>query len=146
MTKRYSIDDISSTLWTMIEENVAIICACLPMCRMLLAWVFPSVFDVSKASSSSSSSSPSSYGSGASRPKPYEWQPFSGSPKSEGFTHSTVQRGEGTSEEYILDSLHGDAALGKPTLEIGSIRKTTEYEISYENEPRSTMVNQVMTV
>ncbi|KZZ99086.1 hypothetical protein AAL_02637 [Moelleriella libera RCEF 2490] len=36
--------DIDSTLWTMIEENVAIICACLPACRIILALVFPDAF------------------------------------------------------------------------------------------------------
>ncbi|KAG9250314.1 uncharacterized protein F5Z01DRAFT_683959 [Emericellopsis atlantica] len=34
--------DIASTLWTLIEQNVAIICACLPMCRLPLASILPS--------------------------------------------------------------------------------------------------------
>ena len=33
--------DISSTMWTIIEPNVAVICACLPMIRPLIVKVFP---------------------------------------------------------------------------------------------------------
>ncbi|ORY55910.1 uncharacterized protein BCR38DRAFT_461870 [Pseudomassariella vexata] len=36
--------DIASTLWTIIEDNLAIVCACLPMCRLPLAYLFPSLF------------------------------------------------------------------------------------------------------
>ncbi len=34
--------DIASTMWTMIEMNVAIVCACSPMIRPLLVRLFPS--------------------------------------------------------------------------------------------------------
>lgn len=33
--------DISSTMWTIIEPNVAVICACLPMVRPLIVRIFP---------------------------------------------------------------------------------------------------------
>ncbi|KAI1398484.1 integral membrane protein [Hypoxylon fuscum] len=36
--------DVASSAWTVIEENVAIICACLPMCKGPLNWLFPSIF------------------------------------------------------------------------------------------------------
>ncbi|RDW65585.1 hypothetical protein BP5796_10277 [Coleophoma crateriformis] len=36
--------DISATSWTIVEANVAIICACLPSCRMLLSCVLPRFF------------------------------------------------------------------------------------------------------
>ncbi|RYP05796.1 hypothetical protein DL764_003565 [Monosporascus ibericus] len=49
--------DVASSVWTVIEQNVAVICACLPMCRCLLARLFPSVFDRAASTSASSSSS-----------------------------------------------------------------------------------------
>ncbi|KAK4215225.1 hypothetical protein QBC37DRAFT_439622 [Rhypophila decipiens] len=36
--------DIDSSIWTMIEMNLAIICACLPVCRLPLAYAFPGYF------------------------------------------------------------------------------------------------------
>ncbi|KAK3693445.1 integral membrane protein [Podospora appendiculata] len=53
--------DIASSIWTMIEENLAIICACLPVCRLPLAYVFPTCLSSSstgKKSTGSSGSSP----------------------------------------------------------------------------------------
>jgi hypothetical protein len=38
-------------MWTLIEDNVSIICACLPTCRPLLARIFPSLFGYSEAGS-----------------------------------------------------------------------------------------------
>lgn len=35
--------DISSTMWTVIEMNVSIVCACLPMVRPLIVKVFPKI-------------------------------------------------------------------------------------------------------
>ncbi|KAK3937530.1 integral membrane protein [Diplogelasinospora grovesii] len=47
--------DIASSVWTMIEENVAIICACLPVCRLPLAYLFPTQFSSTGSSSSKKS-------------------------------------------------------------------------------------------
>ncbi|RYP93561.1 hypothetical protein DL770_000303 [Monosporascus sp. CRB-9-2] len=49
--------DVASAVWTVIEQNVAVICACLPMCKCLLGRLFPSVFDRAPSTSASSSSS-----------------------------------------------------------------------------------------
>ncbi|KAK3987647.1 integral membrane protein [Cladorrhinum sp. PSN332] len=48
--------DIDSSIWTMTEIHLAIICACLPLCRLPLAYVLPVYFSSSPFSSSSSSS------------------------------------------------------------------------------------------
>ncbi|KAM7190474.1 hypothetical protein V8F33_009457 [Rhypophila sp. PSN 637] len=40
----FALDDIDSSIWTMIEMNLAIICACLPVCRLPLAYAFPGYF------------------------------------------------------------------------------------------------------
>ncbi|VBB71324.1 Putative protein of unknown function [Podospora comata] len=47
--------DIDSSIWTMIEQNLAIICACLPVCRLPLSYILPSYFSTSTPPSSSSS-------------------------------------------------------------------------------------------
>ncbi|KAK0732395.1 hypothetical protein B0T21DRAFT_393906 [Apiosordaria backusii] len=47
--------DIDSSIWTMIEQNLAIICACLPVCRLPLSYILPSYFSTSTSPSSSSS-------------------------------------------------------------------------------------------
>ncbi|KAJ4259193.1 hypothetical protein NW757_002522 [Fusarium falciforme] len=116
--------DIASTLWTMIEENMAIICACLPMCRMLLAILFPAWFAGSKASSSEDYVL-----SDRSGDQPGAWRPYVGPRHAEGFNQSEVLRTDGASEEYILDSLKGNDAPS----EIGIVRKTT-YGVTYETD------------
>ncbi|KAK0668217.1 hypothetical protein QBC41DRAFT_347410 [Cercophora samala] len=47
--------DIDSSIWTVIEQNLAIICACLPVCRLPLSYILPSYFSTSTSPSSSSS-------------------------------------------------------------------------------------------
>ncbi|CCC06345.1 hypothetical protein SMACR_00560 [Sordaria macrospora] len=39
--------DLDSSIWTIIEQNMAIICACLPVCRLPLAYLFPKHFAIS---------------------------------------------------------------------------------------------------
>src|SRR5690348_7998534 len=108
----------------MIEENMAIICACLPMCRMLLAILFPAWFAGSKASSSEDYVL-----SDRSGDQPGAWRPYVGPRHAEGFNQSEVLRTDGASEEYILDSLKGNDAPS----EIGIVRKTT-YGVTYETD------------
>ncbi|KAL0475580.1 hypothetical protein QR685DRAFT_53433 [Neurospora intermedia] len=40
--------DLDSSIWTIIEQNMAIICACLPVCRPPLAYLFPKYFAISR--------------------------------------------------------------------------------------------------
>ncbi|KAK3495769.1 hypothetical protein B0T13DRAFT_401473 [Neurospora crassa] len=40
--------DLDSSIWTIIEQNMAIICACLPVCRLPLAYLFPKYFAISR--------------------------------------------------------------------------------------------------
>src|SRR5687767_448067 len=120
----------------MIEQNVAIICACLPMCRMPLSWLFPSVF----GGITKSSPSKYTYGSGdhrqiESQSQSSAWQPYHGPSKS-GANHSVVQHSDGASEEYILTSVPQGARKDEQDLgdEGSNIRKTTKFQISYERE------------
>ncbi|KAL7945957.1 putative PTH11-type G-protein coupled receptor protein [Trichoderma barbatum] len=129
--------DITSTLWTIIEENVAIICACLPMCRVVLAFMFPRIFggNTTKGSTGASgalgSENHNKYGYARSQspPRRQSWKPYSG-PGGDGVNRSAAHQGDDASEEFILTSVqrHGS------TDEDGAIRKTTKYEVSYEND------------
>ncbi|KAJ4855174.1 hypothetical protein CI102_1996 [Trichoderma harzianum] len=130
--------DITSTLWTIIEENVAIICACLPMCRIVLAFLFPSVFggNTSKGSTGASgglgSGNPNKYGYARSQSpsRRQSWKPYSG-PGGDGVSRSTAaHQSDDTSEEFILTTVQRH---GSTDGDDGAIRKTTKYEVSYEN-------------
>lgn len=120
----------------MIEQNVAIICACLPMCRMPLALVLPSVF-ASKLGGSGSSSHPYGSTDDTSRHRAgdnggtTDWKPYVGPRKVEGFSRSAAMRADGASEEYILDPVSGSDSLRDGVV----IRKTMHYDITYESDP-----------
>ncbi|EGY21643.1 hypothetical protein VD0002_g6124 [Verticillium dahliae] len=143
--------DIASTLWTMIEQNVAIICACLPMCRLPLAFLFPSTFgstsrqrssykyggsnnshNAARSNNTSNNMSSSQHSSSHSA-----WQPYGGPAKTGGANRSIVHHSDDMSEEYILTSVkrQGSEDEGDGDGDAGAIRKTTRYEISYEREP-----------
>ena len=94
---------------------------------MPLAWLFPSVFAGSKTAASNP------YESGeASRDRGHNWQPYTGSSKTEGLNHSSIHRSDNTSEEYILDSVDSESGSRQGKGEFGAIRKTTKYKVSYE--------------
>jgi hypothetical protein len=136
------IVDIASTLWTIIEENVAIICACLPMCRIVLAFLFPQTFGSNIASKGSTGAS-GALKSGSRNKHGYErsnspsrhqsWKPYTGPGGDTIISHSAAaHQSDDTSEEFILTTVqrHGSADD-----QDGAIRKTTKYEISYETQP-----------
>lgn len=127
---------IASTLWTMIEENVAIICACLPMCRMVLGWMFPKVFGFSPNNSEKDDSNGTdptiTIGQRRTRGVGGQWQPYAGPPKSEGFNQSIVQHPDETSKEHILSYPNSPEVFND-----GAIRKTTQYEVSYEMQSKN---------
>ncbi|KAF9869840.1 integral membrane protein [Colletotrichum karsti] len=143
--------DIASTLWTLIEDNLAIICACLPMCRLPLTYVFPTVF----ASKQGSSNGSSGYGSaprsskgnfnfvhaGTSR---NDWHPYQGREEKASIHLTNVHAGrprvaDDTSEEYILQptSKSSGNTPRQPSEEIEdgrAIRKTTDFHMSYAEQ------------
>ncbi|KAI8307201.1 Satratoxin biosynthesis SC1 cluster protein 4 [Colletotrichum sp. SAR11_59] len=145
--------DIASTLWTLIEDNLAIICACLPMCRLPLTYIFPTVF----ASKQGSSNVSSGYGSaprsskgnfthaGTSR---NDWHPYQGREEKTA-THLTSvhanrsRLGDDSSEEYILQSIPKDsgpssARRSEDVEDARAIRKTTDFHMTYDQgEPRA---------
>ncbi|EEY22946.1 integral membrane protein [Verticillium alfalfae VaMs.102] len=108
LTRCETIDDIASTLWTMIEIHVAIICACLPMCRLPLAYLFPSILGTTAKTSPSNATSASEQPQGA-PDVPLEPLPTRGGDveKGEGNPAAFVRATRGDSEEYILRPLTG---------------------------------------
>ncbi|OOQ87872.1 integral membrane protein [Penicillium brasilianum] len=71
--------DIASSVWTITEENVAIICACLPMMWAPLARLFPSFFSTSKAADSHVSLSVRSPGHNDTSRSRTDWTQLDGS-------------------------------------------------------------------
>lgn len=115
----------------MVEENIAIICACLPMCRMPLAWLFPTVFGGTTTRATSSYR----YNSTQRTDRPISgWQPYSGASKTEGFGQGSETRGDDTSEEFILNDMQPAPGVENSGRDVGAIRKTTQYTVSYEQE------------
>ncbi|KAG5924436.1 hypothetical protein E4U42_004635 [Claviceps africana] len=129
--------DIIPILWAMAEQNVAIICACMPMCRIVLAFIFPNAFASAATGASSASDSKGrlcTLGSiprrGFRSPSHREWHPYSGPPP--GGSSRSIARyhaDASTSQVSIL------ASMARPGVSEtnGRIWKTTQYEISYEN-------------
>ncbi|KAM0276122.1 hypothetical protein ACHAQH_007048 [Verticillium albo-atrum] len=128
--------DIASTLWTMIEQNVAIICACLPMCRLPLAFLFPSTFGSSPRNQSNynygSNNTPNN---NMNSQNSSSWQPYPGPSKTGGTNRSIVHHSDEMSEEYILTSVKRQPSDDDvESDDVKAIRKTTRYEISYERD------------
>lgn len=122
----------------MIEINVALICACLPMCRMVLAWMLPGLFgsmtisSTPKGAHSSGSSDPTmTIGHRRLRSLNGEWAPYTGPTMADGVNHSEAHHHDETSEEFIL-SPYQKVYIQEDT--DGIIRKTTQYEVYYESE------------
>ncbi|RYP28191.1 hypothetical protein DL766_005999 [Monosporascus sp. MC13-8B] len=141
--------DVASSVWTVVEQNVAVICACLPMCKRLLGRLFPSVFDRAASKSAPSSSSwpaprypldldPEFGGGGKSYVRSAVWirirdsngEKFSPrmSPSVSAPFYATSDSG---SEEYILETVRTRAYCGDGTdVDHHGIRKITQKSIS----------------
>ena len=136
--------DISSTMWTVIEMNVAIVCACLPMVRPLIVKVFPKLMP--KSSSNNAKYGTHSYGTkshlaGHSQARDKnEWIQIG---EKNGIHMTTVRKpGSTGSEESIL----GAGIEGGPSIvpqqanwppgsdQQMSIQKTVQYSIEYSQK------------
>ncbi|KAK2605594.1 hypothetical protein N8I77_008420 [Diaporthe amygdali] len=134
--------DIASSMWTIIEDNTAIICACLPMCKRSLAVVFPCLAFRGHQTLKGNEPSQPSIGSRI------RWTQFFDGTAGKKIqaalaldarqvkTHSEVHTGSYPSEEFIMSPMHGSQADESPgSQEAGAIRKVTRYEVSYEDAP-----------
>lgn len=116
--------EIGATMWTILELNIAIVCACLPMCRMPLAKLFPKIFP------STGSSHPNTTAFTHAGTSKNDWTP---STHDRGHNRShlaSVAGGDNNSEEFILQDRNGTHLHP-----IGGerIQKTTQFEVRYED-------------
>ncbi|KAK3358071.1 hypothetical protein B0T25DRAFT_176443 [Lasiosphaeria hispida] len=130
--------DISSTMWTMIEMNVAIVCACLPMVRPLLVKLFPSLMPKSSSNARKYGGASGGTGGGGgfgskgymsshSQDREGEW---ARSEAQDVIRMSSIRKGDQSSEEYILH----DAKEAPELQEKGpkGIQKTMQFTVAYE--------------
>lgn len=129
------IDDIASSVWTILEENIAITCACLPMMWMPLARLFPSFFSLDHgAETYGSSAARSSELKATSQPRS-DWNQLHAYPDTRG-SISTNQisnsqnRPSEDSTGPILPSSQGSETQYQSAQ---GITKVTEYHVSYSN-------------
>ncbi|TEA18761.1 Satratoxin biosynthesis SC1 cluster protein 4 [Colletotrichum sidae] len=140
--------DIASTLWTLIEDNLAIICACLPMCRLPLTYIFPTFFGTKQGSTAGSYSFASSQRTNTSNfvhagTGRNDWHPYQGREEKKGTNLTSVHAnkprlGDDTSEEFILSPVKDSRSYvrdpSQDAEEPRAIRKTTAFHMSFDEE------------
>ncbi|ORY59185.1 uncharacterized protein BCR38DRAFT_498924 [Pseudomassariella vexata] len=122
--------DIVSTMWTIIEMNVAIVCACLPQIRPLIVKLFPKLMSGS-FSPRDRPSGKTPYDSAFSRgirhsQANYVDNDWEHGDCKDGFNMTNIRKGDAGSEEYIL---HEDKSL--------QIQKTVGYSIEFSKDSPS---------
>jgi hypothetical protein len=117
----------------MMEENVAITCACLPMMWMPLARLFPSFFSTDHGTDSYGSSATRNSGPAiTSRPRS-DWNLVHAKPDTKGsismnqISNPQARPSEDSTGEILPSSPGCEAQYQKPT----GITKVTEYHVSY---------------
>ncbi|KAJ5588509.1 hypothetical protein N7537_011187 [Penicillium hordei] len=127
--------DIASSMWTMLEENVAITCACLPMMWMPLARLFPSFFSLNGGTDSyGSSGARSSELKATARPRS-NWSPLNAYPDTQssiGMNHTGDSRNRPSEDitGQIFPSGPSGAAQYQNAM---GITMVTEYRVSFSN-------------
>jgi hypothetical protein len=131
----FSLDDIASSVWTITEENIAIICACLPMMWAPLARLFPSLFSIRNGGDSHVSLAVRSLGPDTTSRSRRSWTQLPGAFDDTGgsdVNHNSdfQNRPSEDSTGQILPSGQG----GKPQNQDAKvIRKVSEYRVSYSS-------------
>ncbi|KAI0139584.1 integral membrane protein [Hypoxylon sp. NC0597] len=121
--------DVASSTWTVIEENVAIICACLPMCKGPLNMLFPSIF-ATTTKRVSSGYKPDQRTDNSHR---NYWSPIRGDKEMLSTRVTSVQGRKpstgNNSEEYMLE-ITSSADRSSDIEYVRGIRKVIEYDIT----------------
>jgi hypothetical protein len=116
-------------MWTIIEGNVAIICACLPMCRVALRLLFPSIF------TGTEESRPNKNTFSQSGKVKNDWTPSQDDTSRNNSGHGSVSGGgQSASEDYALRDLeHGKGEVDRGRhRDGGGITITKEYSVMYD--------------
>ncbi|KAI5918372.1 hypothetical protein F4810DRAFT_715547 [Camillea tinctor] len=123
--------DVASTMWTIIEMNVAVICACLPQIRPLIVKLFPKLMpayygsrDKSNKPGPDSKVSKKSYIDSQQNPEQERWVPAH---SQDGVNLTNIRRGETSSEECMIHD--DDKGL--------QIQKTVQYSVEYSGDGRA---------
>ena len=124
-------------MWTIIEPNIAIICACLPMCRMPLQRMFPKFFPGTEPTRPSKTTF-SHAGSGKNdwTPSRQEWS------TNRSALGSISVGGKAGSEEYILHDRPTVVERDEQGARAG-IQKTTQFSVQYDDVPSITLGEQI---
>jgi hypothetical protein len=132
--------DIANVMWTIIEPNVAVVCACLPILRPFIVKLIPALrskgtsnrYYNSNAYGNKSGATP---GGSQARGERADWVEIGGA-KSDGIHLATVQRAGSTagSEDSILQSSSGDGHAASGAGNSTRIQKTVEYSIQYTDK------------
>jgi hypothetical protein len=125
------IGEVTATTWTIIEPNIAIICACLPMCRMPLAQLFPKLFPNSDASHTATN--PFTHaGTGKN-----DWTPSQIGRSDRKTANASIVAGRDSgSEEFILHERN--ATYLQPVGAKSAIQKTTHISVKYDDDHSTT--------
>lgn len=130
--------NIANVMWTIIEPNVAVVCACLPILRPFLAKLIPILR--SKNSYPGTPYGNASYGvksrpTDGSQARDKYWVEIGGA-QSDGIHMSTIQRSESHagSEESILNT---KSSKQSPNEGNDRIQKTVEYSIEFTDKPKA---------
>lgn len=136
--------DLSSTMWTVIEMNVAIVCACLPMIRPLIVKVFPRLMPKSSSNNNhrygAASYGAKSFMTGHSQAHDKnEWMQIDGK---DGIQMMAMKKpGSTGSEESILGTVttHAGPSTGEGSWQEApgpatGIQKTVQYSIEYSEK------------
>ncbi|KAK8048152.1 PTH11-typeG-protein-coupled receptor [Apiospora phragmitis] len=116
--------DIASTMWTVIEMNVAIVCACLPQIRPLIVMVFPRLMPASHSRDRSERPpNSSSLAKSVSSPAKSNCSHWTDGERQESIAMGAVRKSERSSEEYILSE---DRTM--------YIQKTVRYSVEYSGD------------
>ncbi len=119
--------DVAATMWTIIEPNIAILCACLPMCRMPLQRLFPRIFGSIDGTKRPGTTSFSHAGSSKN-----DWTPSQvGRRNPRDQFSSVVASKDSNSEEYIL-SERNKSILDASGAAESCIHKTTHISVKYD--------------
>jgi hypothetical protein len=145
--------DIASTMWTVIEMNVALVCACLPMVRPLIVKIFPRLMPKSSSNKYGNTASKSGFSNrgyimshSQDRAEPSGWTHEG----KDGITMTTIRKGDQSSEEYILHDTADpsesgvvldqarQATVGPLSKNAFGIQKTVQYSVEYtKDKPKS---------
>jgi uncharacterized membrane protein YiaA len=115
-----------STLWSAIEINVAIICACLPMLRPPLQALFPRLFR-SRSSKAGSSAQPTPYSAGVTGSR------FS----KRNSRFGALETGEGVKLGDVKREKDDERWIGRDDSDTMGILKRTDFSVVYEDDRES---------